>query len=81
LVIWSCATAVRSREHTRTALNFQLTVLLGYVVGLFTLWLFVGAIIILAVAVLDIVFSIIAAVAANRGEWYTYPVAVKFISA
>ncbi|MET4705078.1 DUF4870 domain-containing protein [Frigoribacterium sp. UYMn621] len=69
------------REHTRTALNFQLTVLLGYVVGLFTLWLFVGAIIILAVAVLDIVFSIIAAVAANRGEWYTYPVAVKFISA
>ncbi|MHC5795963.1 DUF4870 domain-containing protein [Lacisediminihabitans sp. FW035] len=68
------------REHTRAALNFQLTVLLGYLVGLFTLWLFVGAIIILAVAVLDIVFSIIAAIAANRGELYTYPVAIRFIS-
>ncbi len=68
------------REHSRTALNFQLTVLLGYLVGLFTLWLFVGGIIILAVAVIDIIFSIIAAIAANRGELYTYPVAIRFIS-
>lgn len=68
------------REHTRTALNFQLTVLLGYIVGLFTLWLFVGSVIILAVAVLNIVFSIIAAIAANRGELYSYPLALKFVS-
>ena len=68
------------REHTRTALNFQLTVLLGYVVGLFTLGIFVGFVIILAVAVLNVVFSIIAAIAANRGELYTYPLALKLVS-
>jgi len=26
------------------------------------------------------VFSIIAAVAANKGEWYTYPLTIKFLN-
>jgi uncharacterized Tic20 family protein len=68
------------REHTREALNFQLTVLLGYVVGFFTIWIAVGFVILIAVGVLNVVFSIIAAIAANRGEPYTYPVAIRFIS-
>jgi len=68
------------REHTRAALNFQLTVLLGYITGVFTLWIVVGFVIVMAVAVLDIVFSILAAIAANRGELYTYRVALKFVS-
>ena len=67
-------------EHTRAALNFQLTVLLGYIVGFFTLWIFIGSLVLIAVAVLNVVFSIIAAIAANRGELYTYPVALKFVS-
>lgn len=68
------------REHTRAAINFQLTVLLGYITGVFTLWIGVGFVIVMAVAVLDIVFSILAAIAANRGELYTYRVALKFVS-
>jgi uncharacterized Tic20 family protein len=70
------------RQHSTSALNFQLTVLLGYAVGLFTIWIFfIGAIILAAVAVVNIVFSIVAAVAANRGEYYVYPVAIRFIVA
>lgn len=68
------------REHTRTALNFQLTVLLGYLVGFATVGVLIGGIIVFAAAVLNIVFSIIATVAANRGNLYTYPVAIKFVS-
>ena len=68
------------REHTRAALNFQLTVLLGYIVGFFTLLILIGYLVLIAVAVLNVVFSIIAAIAANRGEFYTYPVALKFVS-
>jgi uncharacterized Tic20 family protein len=68
------------REHTRAALNFQLTVLLGYLVGLFTLWIFVGFVIVISVAVLNIVFSILAAIAANRGERYIYPLALKLVA-
>jgi uncharacterized Tic20 family protein len=68
------------RQHTIAALNFQLTVLLGYTVGFFTLWIGVGFVIVLAVVVLNIVFCILAAIAANRGERYTYPIALKFVS-
>ncbi len=68
------------RIHTRAALNFQLTVLLGYLVGFFTLWMLVGYPILLAVGVLNIAFSIAAAVAANRGQLYTYPLSVTFVT-
>jgi hypothetical protein len=68
------------REHTRAALNFQLTVLMGYIVGFFTLWIILGFFVVIAVAVLNVVFSIIAAVAANRGQLYTYPLAIPFVS-
>lgn len=68
------------RQHTIAALNFQLTVLLGYVVGLFTLWILIGGLVLIAVGVLNVVFSIVAAVAANRGEFYSYPVALRFVS-
>ena len=69
------------RDHTRTALNFQLTVLIGYLVGIFTSVFFVGFLILLVVAVLNIIFSLMAAIAANRGEGYVYPVAICFVNA
>ncbi|MEO7348520.1 MAG: DUF4870 domain-containing protein [Terrimesophilobacter sp.] len=68
------------RQHTRTALNFQITLAITYVVGTILAFVFIGFIIIFAASVLNIIFSILAAVAANRGENYEYPLAIKFIS-
>lgn len=67
------------REHTRTALNFQITLVIAYAVGLVLMFVVIGIFVVLAASVLNIVFSIIAAIAANKGESYTYPVAIKFI--
>ncbi|PJJ63364.1 DUF4870 domain-containing protein [Compostimonas suwonensis] len=67
------------REHTKTALNFQITMAIAYVVGLITIPIIIGGIILLAVWVVTIVFSIIAAVKANQGEYYQYPLTIKFI--
>ena len=69
------------REQTRAALNFQLTVLVGYVIGFFTVWILVGFFVLLAVAALNVVLSILAAVAANRGEHSAYPVSITFVKA
>lgn len=69
------------REHNRTALNFQITMAIADAIGVITSWLGIGLLIILAVRVLTIVFSILAAVAANRGQFYRYPVAIEFIKA
>src|SRR6478672_8340674 len=62
------------RWHTRQALNFQLTVLLAYIVGGVLTIVFVGIFIVLAAVVINIVFGIVAAIAANRGEFYKYPI-------
>ncbi|WP_203581649.1 DUF4870 domain-containing protein [Microbacterium hibisci] len=67
------------RAHTATALNFQLTILIAYVVGAILSIVIIGIFILLAAYVLNIVFCIIAAVKANRGEWYTYPLTIPFI--
>jgi uncharacterized Tic20 family protein len=68
------------RTHTATALNFQITIFIAYVVGWILSIVFVGFFILLAAWVLNIVFSIIAAVKANQGQFYTYPIAIKFVS-
>jgi uncharacterized protein len=67
------------RQHTMTALNFQLTMLIASVVGAILIIVFVGVLVLMAISVLIIVFSIIAAVAANKGEGYEYPLTIKFL--
>lgn len=68
------------RAHTAAALNFQLTMLIASLVGSVLSIIGIGLVILLAVYVVNIVFSIIAAVAANKGEWYTYPLSISFVS-
>jgi uncharacterized Tic20 family protein len=66
-------------QNSKNALNFQITLVIAYVVGVITSFLFIGFLILLAAWVLDIVFSIMGAVAANRGEVYRYPLTIAFI--
>jgi uncharacterized Tic20 family protein len=68
------------REHTATALNFQITMTIAAIIsGLLTI-LIIGFILLAVIGVLVIVFSIIAAVKANQGQPYTYPLSIKFVS-
>lgn len=68
------------RAHTATALNFQITLAIVYFVGGILTVIGIGVLILAAAGILNIVFCIIAAVAANKGEWYTYPLTIKFLS-
>jgi uncharacterized Tic20 family protein len=67
------------REHTTAALNFQITLAIAYLLGAALTIVLIGYLIVLAASVLNIVFSIIAALAANRGEAYQYPLAISFV--
>jgi uncharacterized Tic20 family protein len=67
------------RENTKNALNFQLTMLIGVIVGWITAFILIGFLILIAVWVVNIIFSIIAAVRANRGEVYRYPITIAFV--
>lgn len=72
-------------DHAKTTLNFQITmaivIVASYAVAIVTLGLlfFVPILVSIVVGVLVIVFSIIAAVAAYRGETYRYPLTIRFL--
>jgi uncharacterized protein len=70
------------RSHTATELNFQLTLLIAYVAALIITIASFGFLffVLFVPAVIGIVFGIIAAVRSNRGEYYLYPIAIKFVS-
>jgi uncharacterized Tic20 family protein len=67
------------RSHTLTALNFQLTMLIAYVIGYILTFVLIGLLVLAAVGIVVIVFGIIAAIAANKGENYKYPLSIQFI--
>ena len=69
------------REHSVSALNWQLSLLIYYFVGYILSLVLVGFVILGAAAVLNIVFSILAAMHAHRGQLYVYPLAIKFLRA
>lgn len=67
------------RAHTAQALNFQLTVLIAGIAGTILVFLIIGVFVLIAVGILDLVLSIIAAVKAGQGQWYRYPLTITFV--
>ncbi|MBT2498491.1 DUF4870 domain-containing protein [Agromyces sp. ISL-38] len=68
------------RAHTATALNFQITMTIAMIVSSILTIILIGFLLMAAIGVLIIVFSIIAAVKANQGQPYAYPLTIKFVS-
>ena len=68
-------------DQGKEALNFQITVGLGYVAAsLFScITLGLGALVFPAIYVLNVVFCIMACVAAGNGERYRYPVSIRLV--
>lgn len=69
------------RQHVTTELNFQLTVVAGYIaVSILTAISFgILSFLFLAPFVFQVIFGIIAAMRANEGQFYEIPVAIKFL--
>ncbi len=66
-------------EQSKEALNFQLTLLGVYIIGTILTIILIGALINFAAWIACIVFSIIAGLAANKGELYRYPLSIRLI--
>ncbi len=66
-------------DQAKEALNFQLTLLMVYVVGIILTIIVIGALINLLAWVACIILSILAGVKAHSGEAYRYPFAIRLI--
>lgn len=64
----------------REALNFQLTLLIWIIIGIVTLLIIVGIFILIAVGIGALVLAIIAGVKAASGEFWRYPLTIRFVN-
>lgn len=68
------------RRHAQQALNFQIILAIIYAVSGVLLVVGIGALTGFAAWVACVVFSIMGAVAANKGEEYTYPMVPQIVT-
>ncbi|NIP26534.1 MAG: DUF4870 domain-containing protein [Phycisphaerae bacterium] len=66
-------------EQGKEALNFQISILIYAIVAGLLIFACIGALLLPAVMIFDIVFAIIAAIKANDGFHYRYPLCCRFI--
>lgn len=81
LIIWQ----VKKDEHPfidqagKASLNFQISMTIYSLAAIPLVFVFVGIFLLIAIAVVDIVFVILAALKANSGEAYKYPLSIRFL--
>ena len=66
-------------DQAKEALNFQITLLIVYVIGIVLTVILIGALINLAAWVACVILSIMAGLKANEGVAYRYPFALRLI--
>jgi uncharacterized Tic20 family protein len=66
-------------HHAKESLNFQITVTIAGLISGLAIFLLVGIVMLLALIPWMIIMPIIAAVKANNGEWYRYPLTLRLV--
>lgn len=66
-------------EQGKEALNFQISILIYAIVAGLLIFVCIGTFLLPAVLIFDIVFLLIAAIKANNGFHYRYPLCIRFI--
>jgi uncharacterized protein len=66
-------------EHGKESLNFQISMTIYYLITFPLLCIFIGFFVWAAIAIVDAVLVIIAALKAANGEHYRYPMTIRFL--
>jgi uncharacterized protein len=78
MLVFGPRSAFVKKESTE-ALNFQITVMIGYLIGFVLTFILIGIFVMLAVAIASLIFMIMAAVKNNQGIEYRYPICIRFV--
>lgn len=66
-------------DQGKESLNFQISVLIYLLIGLVTIVILVGLVFLIFIPLIALILTVVAAVRANDGEWYRYPLCIRFI--
>ena len=65
--------------HARESLNFQITVILAYIISVILILVLVGIFLLWVIPVVNIVLVIVATLRASEGRWYRYPFCIRLV--
>ena len=66
-------------DQGKEALNFQISMFIYFLISALLCLILIGFVALVALAIADIVLTIIAAIKANEGNRYRYPLCIRFI--
>jgi uncharacterized Tic20 family protein len=66
-------------DQAKEALNFQITIAIALAASFVLMLVLIGALLLPVVGLFSFVFSIVAAVKANGGEYYRYPLTLRLV--
>ena len=81
LIIWAIhkKTFPFVDQHGKESINFQISMTIYSIVGLVLIHLFIGFLVLPALVIINIVFVIIASIAASKNEAYKYTLSIRLI--
>jgi uncharacterized protein len=81
LIIWSLKKEEFGlvADQGKEAINFQITVALVFLISIPLIFVCVGIIMLSVLGIFDLIFVIIAAIKANEGARYRYPLCIRFL--
>lgn len=67
------------KDQARNALNFQLTMLIAWVIVGLLHWVLIGFLLVWPLELANVILCIAAAIKANQGEPFRYPAAIELV--
>jgi uncharacterized Tic20 family protein len=67
------------RHHAAQALNFQIIVAIGLLISIPLMFVVIGIFTAIAIGIAAIILQIVAAIEANNGKWYRYPLTPDWV--
>jgi len=68
------------REHAKESLNFQLTLLIAYMVAILLIFIIVGIVLLPIIGLIQLVLVVVATINAADNKLYRYPFCIRFVS-
>jgi uncharacterized Tic20 family protein len=79
LIILIAAKEEDVKEHAKRALNWQISLFIYSTISIILIFVFIGIFFLIVLLTLNLIFCIVAAVKANQGELWNYPITINFI--
>lgn len=82
LIVWMIkrGDSAEIDANGKESLNFQISMLIYHAIAVILCFVLIGIPILIALWILDVVFTIIASIKTSEGQFYRYPLTIRFLS-